>query len=298
MIQSIAIQAYFNQMRDFFTRQGFDRSMKVVYGADAEGPQRLLDQDIANKEMPRKSMTDRETVRSNPYTYLFWTRDSLKNLVRRPVNLQDGFGPDGSVRYKKTVSAEFGMGCVLVSNKMDLIEDFAEAFAAEYQNLHNVPVNLKFAYDDRNSVSAGGFNTIGLSFTIIQDLGTEEPVSFRVGNLFSYSWNVRIFLNFVSEFADIRLSPLERVIVDLYNVNGVPLASMDFKSHLNNNRDAEAMREVHLQLQAKGKYRIAVGNPKDLNIPTFILVALDEGVLHNLVDDHRDVFVAAEPVDG
>ena len=31
MMQSIAVMAYFERMRHFFTRQGFDASMKVVY---------------------------------------------------------------------------------------------------------------------------------------------------------------------------------------------------------------------------------------------------------------------------
>ena len=50
MMQSIAIQAYFARMRGLFTRQGFDGSMKVCYGSDAEGPQRILDQDLADKK--------------------------------------------------------------------------------------------------------------------------------------------------------------------------------------------------------------------------------------------------------
>lgn len=228
MMQSIAIQAYFARMRGLFTRQGFDGSMKVCYGSEAEGPQRILDQDLADKKMERKSETNRENVREDPYSYLFWTRDSLKNIVRRSINLQDGVAPDGRLKFKKTVSAEFGMGCVLVSNKMGLIEDFSEAFAAEYQNIHNVPINLKFAYETRTSVAEGGYDTAGLNLTIIQDLGEEEPISFRQGDLFSYSWNVRVILQFVSEFADWRISPLRSVVVDLYNKKGIPLASMDF----------------------------------------------------------------------
>lgn len=228
MIQSIAIKAYFAQMRHFLTRQGFDEHLKVAYGADAEGPQRLLDQDLADKKMDRKSETNRDTVREDPYSYLFWTRDSLENIVRRSIRIADGMTPDGKLRFKKTVSASFGMGCVLVSNKAELIEDFSEAFAAEYQNLHNVPINLKFAYEDRTTPSEGGYNTAGLNVTIIQDLGKEELVSFRQGNLFSYSWNVKVLLNLVSEFADWKMAPLRSVVVDLYNKNGIPLSSMDF----------------------------------------------------------------------
>lgn len=227
-MQSIAIQAYFARMRDFFTRQGFDGSMKIVYGAEAEGPQRLLDQDMADKDMDRKQQTNRDNVRSNPYTYLFWTRDSLKNIIRRPIRLQDGTSDGNSRLFKKTVSSEFGMGCVLVSNKANLIEDFSEAFAAEYQNMHTIPINLQFGYNDRRDILEGGYKTDGLNFTVINDLGTEELVSFRQGNLFSYSWNVRFTLNVISEFADIRLSPLKSLVVDLYNPEGIPLASMDF----------------------------------------------------------------------
>ena len=109
----------------------------------------------------------------------------------------------------------------------NLIEDFSEAFAAEFQNVHGVPINLKFAYDTRTAVDAGGFDTQGLHATIIQELGSEELISFKVGNLFSYAWNVTIHLNFVSEFATTKLVPLQKVVVDLYNTNGVPLVSMD-----------------------------------------------------------------------
>lgn len=227
MIQSIAIQAYFNKLRGLLTRQGFDPSLKIVYGADAEGAQRFLDQDIADKEMPRKGVTSREDVRSNPYSYIFWTRESLNNIVRRPVYLRDGV-IDGVPHFKKTVSASFSMGCVLVSDKASFIEDYSEAFAAEYQNAHSVPINLKFAYNDRNTVREGGFDTDGLNITVIQNLGTEELVSYRTGNLFSYSWTATLYLNFVSEFADFTASPLKKVVVDLYNPNGIPLSSMDF----------------------------------------------------------------------
>ena len=238
MMQSIAIQAYFDRMRHFFTRQGFDGAMKVVYGADAEGPQRLLDQDLADKGMDRKSQTNRGTVRSMPYAYLFWTRDSLRNIARRPVRLLDGFTPDGKARFKKTVPVEFGMGCVLVSNKANLIEDFSEAFAAEYQNMHTIPINLKFGYDDRRPIAEGGFDTPGLNFTAINELGTEELVSFRQGDLFSYSWNVRLLLNVVSEFADTKMAPLKQLVVDLYNPQGVPLSAMDF--------DGKALWHTHV----------------------------------------------------
>ena len=124
------------------------------------------------------------------------------------------------------------MGCVLVSNKANLIEDFSEAFAAEYQNMHTIPINLQFGYDDRSPIGEGGFNTPGLNFTAINDLGTEELVSFRAGNLFSYSWNVRLMLNIVSEFADTKLAPLKKLVVDLYNPQGIPMSSMAFAKPL------------------------------------------------------------------
>lgn len=222
MIQSIAIQAYFDQMRAFFTRQGFDPTTKVVYSADAEGPQKLLEQDIASKPQESSSGGVRDA-----YTYLFWTKDALKNINRRSYNLRDGVTSTGANQYKKTVAASFGMGCVLVSNKAVLIEDFSEAFAAEFQNVHGIPINLKFAYDTRTAVDAGGFDTRGLHATIIQELGREELISFKVGNLFSYAWNVTIHLNFVSEFAAMKLVPLQSVVVDLYNTKGIPLVSMD-----------------------------------------------------------------------
>ena len=32
----------------------------------------------------------------------------------------------------------------------------------------------------------------------------------------------------MSEFADVKMAPLRKVVVDLYNPRGIPLASMDF----------------------------------------------------------------------
>lgn len=225
MVISIAIQAYFAQLRKLLTRQGFDASTKIVYGGDAEGPQKLLDQDMADKKMPKKSETDRDNVRKDPFTYLFWDRTSPQNIIRRSINLQDG--NDGDTRnFKKTVSISFTLNCVFVSNKANLIEDFAEAFAAEYQNSHTVPVNLKYGYDDRRGIAQGGYDA-GINITCIQELGEEELVSFRIGDLFSYRWNATLYLNVASEFATIPKERLRRVVVDLYNPEGVPLASLD-----------------------------------------------------------------------
>lgn len=225
MIQSIAIQAYFAQMRHFFTRQGFDTSMKVVYGADAQGNLDLLDKDLANKDMPHKQGTDRESVRSNPYTYLFWTKGSPANIVRRPVHIRDGLDPGtGAAKFRKTVSTEFTLSLAFISNKGNTVEDFEEAFAAEWQNMHTVPLSMKWAFPAESELTSDDY---WISATAIQDLGQSEMVSYRPGNLFAYTWTARILLSFMSEFADRTLHPLKSIVVDLYNENGVPLASMD-----------------------------------------------------------------------
>jgi hypothetical protein len=129
-----------------------------------------------------------------------------------------------------------------------LIEDFAEAFATEYQNMHTIPINLKFGYDDRSPIGEGGFDTPGLNFTAINEMipkDAEELISFRAGDLFSYSWNVRLLLNVVSEFADTKLAPLKRVVVDLYNKKGVPLSSMDFSKPLQFDEDGNIIGMAH-----------------------------------------------------
>lgn len=234
---SIAIQAYFDQMRKFFERQGFDPSTRVIYAADAEEIQKLLDTDIANKKMPRKGTEPKgspsegpakDPVRNNPYTYLAWKRSSLENVIRRSMRMEDTIQIGGPRNFKKTVSAKFEMTCFYISNKANLIEDFEEAFAAEYQNMHTIPANLKFAYNNRNSADAGGYD-VGINMTVIQELGESEMVAARVGNLFTYTWHLTIYLPVVSEFAAFRASPLKTVIVDLYSPEGVPIASMDME---------------------------------------------------------------------
>lgn len=229
MIQSIAIQSYFAQMRHFFTRQGFDTSMSVIYGADAQGNLELLDKDLANKDMPRKQGTDRENVRSNPYTYLFWTKGELTNIIRRSARIRDGIDPTtGAARFKKFVSVKFPLNLAFISNKGDTVEDFEEAFAAEWQNVHTAPLSMKWAFPDESATIE---NDLNMNATVIQELGASELISYRTGNLFAYTWSVLIHLNIAGEFAEKTLARLKKIVVDLYNPNGVPLASMDSEGH-------------------------------------------------------------------
>lgn len=228
MIQTIAIQSYFAQMRHFFTRQGFDTSMKVVYGADAQGNLDLLDKDLANKPMDRKQGSDRETVRKDPYTYLFWTKGPVENIIRRSARVRDGIDPEtGAARFKKFVSVKFPLALAFISNKGNAVEDFEEAFAAEWQNIHNAPLSLKWAFPAESEQTQ---NDYWMNATVIQDLGTSELVSYRTGNLFAYTWSAMIHLNFVSEFAEQVVSRVKHVVVDLYNENGIPLASIGEKN--------------------------------------------------------------------
>lgn len=223
MIQSLAIQGYFAQMRHFFSRQGFDVSTKVIYGADAKGNLDLLDQDLANKDMDRKGTTTRESVRSNPYTYLFWTKGTMENIVRRSARLRDGVDEQGSAHYKKVVSIKFPLVLAFISNKGNTIEDFEEAFAAEWQNLHNAQYSMKWAYPRESDTTQ---DDLWMNATIIQELGSSELVSYREGNLFAYSWTATLHLTFVSEFAEAILHRLKHVMVDLYTKQGIPLASI------------------------------------------------------------------------
>lgn len=233
MIQSIAIQAYFAQMRHFFTRQGFNLGTRVIYGGDAQGNLDLLDKDLANYNMPRKATTTRETVRSNPYTYLFWTKGTVENINRRSVRIRDGISPTGHPIFKKYVSVKFPLQLAYLSNKGNTIEDFEEAYAAEWQNIHNAPLSLKWAFpaEAAKLKADGEVNPdLWMNATVIQNLGSSELVSYRLGNLFAYSWTAWIHLNFVSEFASVTLKRLKNIVVDLYNPEGIPLASIGAKN--------------------------------------------------------------------
>ena len=210
-------------MRRFFTRQGFDTSMQVIYGADSEGNLELLDQDLADKEMPRKRETGRDDVRSAPYTYLFWTKGSVANIVRRYARARDGLSEAQLQKFKKVVSIRFPLQLVFVSNKGNAVEDFEEAFAAEWQNLHNAPLSLKWAFPDESALAQ---SDMWMDATVIQELGSAELVSYREGNLFAYSWSADICLTVAGEFADIELLRLKSIVVDLYGRGGVPLASI------------------------------------------------------------------------
>lgn len=224
MIQSIAIQAYFAQMRHFFTRQGFDLGTRVVYGADAQGNLDLLDKDLATRKMARKSETDRENVRSNPYTYLFWTKGKLENIVRRSARIRDGIDPEtGRMRFRKVVSVSFPLILVFLSNKGNTVEDFEEAFAAEWQNVHNAPISLKWAFPDESKYIK---DDLWMNVTVTQELGKSELVSYRQGDLFAYDWIATLHLTVAGEFATRTIRRLKRIIVDLYDKNGVPLASI------------------------------------------------------------------------
>lgn len=212
-------------MRHFFTRQGFDTSMKVVFGADAQGNLDLLSNDLADKNMQRKAETNRENVRKNPYTYLFWVKGSTENIIRRSIRLRDGVVPEtGAVRFRKVVSLRFPLTLTFISNKGNTVEDFEEAFAAEWQNVHNAPISLKWVFPDESETIK---DDLDIQETVIQDLGTSEMVSYKAGNFFAYTWTATINLNIAGEFADYTMQRLKSVVVDLYSKEGVPLASMD-----------------------------------------------------------------------
>lgn len=224
MIQTIAIQAYFAMMRNFFTRQGFDLGTRVIYGADAQGNLDLLDKDLANRKMDRKSETNRENVRSNPYTYLFWTKGKVENIIRRSAFIRDGIDPKtGAAHYRKVVSIKFPLILAFISNKGNTVEDFEEAFAAEWQNIHNAPISLKWAFPDESKTTG---NDLWMNATVIQELGSSELVSYRPGDLFAYSWTAMLHLNVAGEFAEKTLRRLKHIVVDLYGKGGVPLASI------------------------------------------------------------------------
>lgn len=259
MIQSIAIQAYFAQMRRFFTRQGFDLGTRVIYGADAQGNIDLLDKDLANKEMARKGETDRDDVRSNPYTYLFWTKGKVSNRIRRSARIRDGVVPEtGAARFRKVVSINFPIILVFLSNKGNTVEDFEEAFAAEWQNVHNAPISLKWAFPDESSLT---HNDLWMNVTVTQELGESELVSYRPGNLFAYSWVATLHLTVAGEFAEKQLQRLRRVVVDMYTEQGVPLASIGAKNSPTHRVDT--VPDTGTGEPGPGYVRIPENTPKD-----------------------------------
>ena len=128
------------------------------------------------------------------------------------------------------------MNLVVVSNKSNLIEDFEEAFAANYQNMHSIPLithraatpttpeqdenSLKFVYGTDGNAPA--------TFTVTQELGSTNFVKYRDGNLFAYSWHATIYMNYVSDFLK-AIGP-ERVkfkIVDIYAPDGFRVDDLD-----------------------------------------------------------------------
>lgn len=226
MITSVAVQAYLSRLRELLQGQGFDDSMNVVYDSENGTLDDWLADEIADKAMKRKGMTTKDDVRSGPFTCLFWTRSSLEPIVRQRYRLLDtpedpSTGPSG----KSTVSASFKIACAFVSNKAECIEDLEEAFAAVFQNTYNMPLSLQYIYNSEFVKDKT------INFTFIQNMGEAELVSYKDGNLFSYSWSATIYMNYVSEFAWTRVYPVEKLVVDLYGPHGFPISSLDRFGH-------------------------------------------------------------------
>lgn len=237
MITSVAIQAYLTRIGNLFMGQGFKgifrdpsiseaslKDMRVVYDSEEEMTDAWLSDELASAKMPRKGTTTRDDVRSDPFMALFWKRSSLEPIVRQRYRVLDT--PDDPTMEglygKSTVSASFTIACVFVSNKAEAVEDLEEAFAAVFQNTYNMPLTLQYIYNMEDAEKKAPIN-----FTCIQNMGESDLVSFKEGNLFSYSWSAQIFMNYVSEFAWSRVFPVEKVVIDLYNPKGIPLASLD-----------------------------------------------------------------------
>lgn len=230
MITSVAVQAYLARIAELFKEQGFDPSMNVIYDAEEAQTEEWISDELAGKHdadrkrMQRKGMTTKEDVRSKPFMALFWTRSSLEPIIRRPYRLIDSpdegiTGPAG----KSTVNAKFRIACAFVSNKAEAVEDLEEAFAARFQSTYNVPVSLEFIYNSAEKRP----EEAKTNFTVIQNMGEADLVNYKEGNLFAYAWGAEIHMNCVSEFAWSRVFPVEKVVVDLYDPNGIPLASLD-----------------------------------------------------------------------
>lgn len=220
MITSIAIQAYFTRMQELFKTQGFDPSMKIIYDSENASSEEWLSDALAEKKMQRKGVTAKDTVRSSPFTCLFWTRSSLEPIVRQRQRLLD-MDANGDIVGKSTVSASFKIACAFISNKAEAIEDLEEAFAAVFQNTYNMPLSLQYVYN----TPAVKDKTI--NFTYIQNLGESDLVNFKEGNLFAYSWSATVYMNYVSEFSWSGVYPVSKVVVDLYSPKGFPISSLD-----------------------------------------------------------------------
>jgi len=236
MITSVAVQAYLTCIGNLLMGQGLKgifrdpsiseavlKNMRVVYDSEGAMVEEWLSDEMASAKMERKGTTTKDDVRSGPFMALFWKRTSLEPIVRqryRVLDTVDDPTVDG-VYGKSTVSASFTIACVFVSNKAEAIEDLEEAFAAVFQNTYNMPLTLEYIYN------AGEPEQKKTNFTYIQNMGESDLVNFKEGNLFAYSWSATIYMNYVSEFAWSRVFPVEKVVVDLYDPKGIPLASLD-----------------------------------------------------------------------
>lgn len=224
MITSVAVQAYLTRIAELLEEQGFDKYMNVIYDAEEAQTEEWISDELAGKHMQRKGMTTKEDVRKKPFMALFWTRSSLEPIIRRPYRLIDS--PDDGVTGpagKSTVNGKFRIACAFVSNKAEAVEDLEEAFAARFQSTYNVPVSLKFIYNSAEKRP----EEAKTNFTVIQNMGESDLVNYKEGNLFAYAWGAEIHMNCVSEFAWSRVFPVEKVVVDLYDPNGIPLSSLD-----------------------------------------------------------------------
>lgn len=224
MITSVAVQAYLTSISQLFTGQGFNKDMPIIYDSETAQTDEWLSDELANTRMKRKGTTNKDTVRSSPFTALFWTRSSIEPIIRRPYRLLDT--PDQGIEGpagKATVNGKFRMACAFVSNKAEAVEDLEEAFAARFQSTYNMPLSLEYIY---NSAAARP-DDARINFTFIQSMGEADLVKYKEGNLFAYAWGADIYMNCISEFAWSKVYPVDKVVIDLYDPHGVPLASLN-----------------------------------------------------------------------
>ena len=224
MIISVAIQAYLTHIAELLKGQGFDPDMNIIYDAEQAQTDEWLSDELAVKHMARKGTTTKDDVRRGPLMALFWTRSSLEPIIRRPYRLLDR--PDDSasgIWGKSTVNGSFRIACSFVSNKGNSVEDLEEAFLARFQGTYNVPLSLEYIYNSArdNPLQAK------TNFTVIQNKGEADLINYKEGNLFAYTWSADIYMNYISEFAWSQVFPAEKVVVDLYDPNGIPLSSLD-----------------------------------------------------------------------